>query len=308
MKLIRWLLIVSLCFVVWMPCSFAGEIDKIKAKGEIVVSLNRDYPPFSMTIDNKHSGLDIDLATLMAEYLGVKVRFIRPETFDQQIPKLLAGESDIIIAAMTRTVKRGLKVAFTDPYFEVSQAAMVRRELAPPGASSYFDLLDIKNLKVGVKAHTTHEKFTRQLFAEDTIKLYPTAAAAADALVKKEVDAMVADSPFVQVWSHTHPEHYLKIAALLEPVTKEYYAFAIRQGDPVFLDWLNLFIDQIKIDGTLALLHHEYFEQMPWTGKKALPKKKMTRAELLKNEFVARKKAMIEKRRKEVTATSINYD
>ncbi len=45
---------------------------------------------------------------------------------------------------------------------------------------------------------------------------------------------MVADSPSVKVWQDTHPEHYMMIEALLAPVTKEYYSFAVRQGDPVF--------------------------------------------------------------------------
>ena len=119
---------------------------------------------------------------------------------------------------------------------------------------------------------------------------------------------MVADSPFVKIWHETNPEHYMKVAALLAPVTKEYYAFAVRPGDPVFLGWLNLFIDQVKIDGTLDLLNYEYFEEMAWAKKKGGSGKKMTRAEMLKNEFVARKKAMIEKRRKELTGVKPDYD
>ena len=113
---------------------WSGEIERIQEKGEIVVSLNRGYPPFSMEKDDKVFGLDVDLANLLADYLKVQVRFIRPQLYDQQIPKLLAGESDIVIAAMTRTVERGLKVHFTNPYFEVSQAALVRRNLLPTGA------------------------------------------------------------------------------------------------------------------------------------------------------------------------------
>ena len=108
MKSIKWLIILILVLGYGAPCLYAGEIEQIRAKGELVVSLNRDYPPFAMTIDGQPTGLDVDLAKLLAEYLGVKVRFIQPETYDQQIPKLLAGESDIIIAAMTRTVERGL--------------------------------------------------------------------------------------------------------------------------------------------------------------------------------------------------------
>lgn len=301
-------LIPCLALAVWTSSLYAGEIDRIQSKGELVVSLNKGYPPFSMMIDGQPEGLDVDLARLLAEYLGVSVRFIRPESYDQQIPRLLAGESDIIMAAMTRTVARGLKVGFTDPYFEVSQAALVRRNIAPPEADSYFDLLAIEGLRLGVKAATTHEAFARELFPGSAIKLFPTAESAAEALLKGDVDAMVADSPFVRVWERTHPQHYLDIKALLTPVTKEYYAFAVRQGDPVFLDWLNLFVDQITIDGTLDLLKYDYFEAMRWTEKPASRTESLTRAALLKNRFIKRKKEMIDNRRKSLTPDKPVYD
>jgi len=311
MRPIRLLLVIYLFVGFFLVLSsvglFAGELEKIREKGEIVVSLNSGYPPFSMMIDGQRTGLDVDLANIMAGYLGVKVKFIRPENYSQQIPRLLSGESDIIIAAMTRTVERGLQVSFTDPYFKISQAALVRREILPPGADSYFDLLSVEDLSLGVKAGTTHEKFARELFDEKAIKTYPTAQAAVEAVLKGEVDAMVADSPFVRVWRDSNPDHYLRIAALLAPVTLEYYAFAVRQGDPVFLNWLNLFIDQIKIDGTLGLLQYEYFEEMAWTGKKTAVVK-MNAAEFLKNKFIANKKAMIEKRRKELPKMKPAYE
>ncbi len=303
------------CVFVMIGCLFliaatclAGEIERIQQKGEVIVSLNRDYPPFSMEKDGKVFGLDVDLANLLAASLHVKVKFIRPEHYDRQIPRLLAGESDIIIAAMTRTVERGLKVNFSTPYFEVSQAAIARRSLLPAGADSYFDLLEVKGLKLGVKAGTTHEQFARQLFPAGAIKLFPTASAAAAALVKGQVNAMVADSPFVRVWRNTHPEHYRQFAALLVPVTREYYAFAIRQGDPTFLTWVNLFVDQISTDGTLALLKYEYFDQMAWAGQKTMPAKKLNRAQFLKNRFMLRKKAAIEKRRQEFQGSGDQYE
>ncbi len=302
-----YIFLMAMLFLIVGP-SWGGEIERIQAKGEISVSLNRGYPPFAMEKDGKLLGLDVDLAHLLADYLDVNVKFIRPETYDQQIPRLLAGESDIIIAAMTRTVERGLKVSFSDPYFEVSQAALVRRDLLPADADSYFDLPQIEGLRLGLKADTTHEQFARQLFPAESIKRYPTASAAAEALARGDVDAMVADSPFVLVWRNTHLEHYQKITALLTPVTREYYAFAIRQGDPTFLNWLNLFVDQIKIDGTLELLTHEYFEQMSWAKQRAMPEKKLNRAQFIKNKFVGRKKAEIDRRRREFQGTGDKYE
>lgn len=40
----------------------------------------------------------------------------------------------------------------------------------------------------------------------------------------------------------------------LAPVTSGTYGFAIRKGDPDFLAWRNVFIAQIRSDGTLDLL------------------------------------------------------
>ncbi len=287
--------------------TLASEIQKIQDKGELVISLNKGYPPFSMIVDGQLQGLDVDLSALLAESLGVRVKFIRPATYDLQIPTLVSGGSDIIIAAMTRTVDRGLTVNFTDPYFEVSQAALVQRDLATPGADSYFDLLDVENLALGVKANTTHERFARQLFADSAIRLYPTADEAAKALIKGEINAMAADSPFIRVWKESNPEHYLKIKSLLTPVTKEHYAFAVRKGDLEFLNWLNLFISQIKTDGTLDLLVHEYFERMPWLGLDK-EKTKPNRANFLKNRFIQNKKDNIEKRRHSLKEEIITYD
>ena len=277
----------------------AGEIERIMNKGELRVSLNKGYPPFCIIENNKIQGLDVDLAKLIADYLGVKVKFIMPPLYKEQIPKLLAGESDIIIAAMTRTVERGLKVAFTDPYFEVSQAALADRDMVAAQTISYFGLVDIPGIRIGVKADTTIERFARELFSADAIKTYPDHPQAVDALLKGQVDATVHDSPFVQIWARTHPNLTGRIKPLLAPVTKEYYGFAIRKGDPEFLAWLNLFITQIKTDGTLDLLKHRYFVEMRWAGVKATREARITKAQLLRNKFVAEKQRKLEQKREQ---------
>jgi polar amino acid transport system substrate-binding protein len=277
----------------------AGEIERIIEKGEIVVSLNNGYPPFAIVANENIQGLDADLAKLIADYLDVKVRFILPELYKEQIPKLLAGESDIIIAAMTRTVERGLKVDFSDPYYEVSQAALVDRGMVTREANSYFDLVDVPGIRIGVKADTTIARFARELFPAEAVKIYPDHPMAVDALLKGEVDATVHDSPFVRVWAGTHPEHTRRIKPLLQPVTKEYYGFAIRKGDPDFLNWLNLFITQVKNDGTMDLLKHRYFVEMQWAGVKATREARITKAQLLRNKFVQEKQNRLEQKREE---------
>jgi len=296
--MLRLLLIALIIFFSVTAEAAAGDIERIQQKGQIVVSLNRGYPPFCMNIENTVIGLDVALAGLLADALGVKAQFIQPETYAEQIPGLLSDRCDIIIAAMTRTLKRGLRVNFTQPYFEVSQAVLINRKIAPPNADAYFDIVDIPNLKLGVKAHTTHEAFARQLFAPSSIHTYPTADAAVQALVDGKIDAMAADSPFVRIWRATHMDRYTQIRALLAPVTHEFYAFAIRKGDLDFLNWLNLFIDQIKLDGTLDALIDKYLIRMDWTSPSS-EAMGLTQAQILRDKFLENKKAQIESQRKQ---------
>jgi polar amino acid transport system substrate-binding protein len=192
-------------------------------------------------------------------------------------------------------------VDFTEPYFEVSQAALVNRKMVGDTDDSYFDLVGIEDIRVGVKANTTIERFAKELFPAEAIKTFPGHPQAVEALVKGEVDAMVADSPFIQVWAKSHPELSRKIKPLLAPVTREYYGFAIRKGDPDFLNWLNLFITQVKIDGTMDLLTHRYFVEMPWLGLKPTSEARVTKAQLLRNKFIAKKREMLDRKRMEET-------
>lgn len=296
------------CWLLVCPGVQAGEIEHIQAKGELVVSLNRGSPPFCMEIKGELTGLDVDLARLLADYLGVKPRFRFPDAYEQHIPSLLAGEADIVIAAMTRTPERGLRVNFTEPYFEVSQAALVRRDWVGRDDQSYFDLVGIKGLRVGVKQHTTIENFARELFPKDAVKTYASHDEAVDGLVRGDVEATVHDSPFVRVWEKAHPELSGKIKALLAPTTKEQYGFAIRKGDPDFLQWLNLFIAQVLTDGTMDLLKHRYLLEMPWLGMPATREADMNKAQLLRNQFLAKKQEMLEaKRRKAMKEAGAPY-
>lgn len=277
----------------------AGELERIRSQGEIVVSLNRGTPPFCQDAGGQPAGIDVDLARLMADYLGVAVRFIFPEDYADQIPRLLAGESDVVIAAMTITPERGLLVSFTEPYFEVSQAALVRRNRAPQDARSYFDLVDLPGLRVGVKQGTTIERFARELFPGERIRTFATHEAAAAALLAGEVEATVHDSPFVRFWERAHRQHAGQVQALLAPTTTEHYGFAVRKGDPDFLQWLNLFIAQVRKDGTLERLTQRHMVETVWRSGAAAEAPTRSLAQWLYQRHVAQKQEMLERRRRE---------
>ena len=66
-----------------------------------------------------------------------------------------------------------------------------------------------------------------------------------------------------------------------------------------FIRWLNLFITQVRIDGTMDLMKHRYFVEMQWAGVKTTREARITEAQLLRNKFVAEKQKILDQKRQQ---------
>jgi len=80
----------------------ADALDDIQKHGVLRVAVPQDFPPFgSVTADLKPQGLDIDVATLIARKMGVKVELV-PVTSANRIPYLQTKKVDLVIPAWAR--------------------------------------------------------------------------------------------------------------------------------------------------------------------------------------------------------------
>ena len=83
---------------------FAGALEDIKAKGELVVSSDANYAPQSFLNDKGElAGFDIDVAKEVAKRLGVKVKFVTPD-WDLIVAGKWAARWDLSIGSMTPTI------------------------------------------------------------------------------------------------------------------------------------------------------------------------------------------------------------
>ena len=74
------------------------------------------FPPFgSVTSDLKPQGLDIDVATLIAKKLGVKIELV-PVTSANRVPYLQTKKVDLIISSLGKNPEREKVIAFSDAY------------------------------------------------------------------------------------------------------------------------------------------------------------------------------------------------
>jgi len=237
----------------------SSALNQVLKRGELRVGLEAGYMPFEMR-DKKGDiiGFDVDLARLMAKYMGVKLTVVNTQ-WDGIIPALLTGKFDLLMGGMTITMERNLRVNFCDPYIVIGQTVLLNKKWADT-VKSYKDLNDPKFL-VATKLGTTGDIAAKKFLPKARLKAFENQVDGALEVRAGRADAMVYDLPYNAVYAAQNPEH---VAHLKEPFTHEPLGWAVRKGDPDFLNWLNNFLAQAKADGTYDALYNKWFEGTAW--------------------------------------------
>lgn len=231
-------------------------ISEIKKRGYLIVGTSADFPPFEFV--NKKGqivGLDIDIAKKIADALGVKL-VIKDMAFDALIPALLSKDVDIVIAGMTITKEREKMVAFSIPYFEADQAAVVLKS-----NNNIKNVSDLVGKIIGVQQGTTGDLWVtnnlvkKGLVKDDNVKRYDRVTIALLELKKGTVQVVIIDKPVAETYVKLDPS--LKIAFVIK--TGEKYGIAIRKSDKELLNLINKVLESMKQSGELEKLIKKWF-------------------------------------------------
>ena len=237
-----------------------STLEKILKRGELRVGFEAGYMPFEMT-DKKGRfvGFDIDVAKQMARAMGVK--FVPLNTaWDGIIPALITEKLDIIMSGMTVTQERNLKINFCDPYIVIGQTILINKKHEGK-VTSYKDLNNKKYI-VTSKLGTTGEQAVKRKIPKCTYKSFETEPEAALEVVNGKADAFVYDLPYCVIFMGQQGAG--KLVFLDKAFTYEPLAWAIRKGDPDFLNWLNNFLAQIKNDGRYHRIYDKWIKSTKW--------------------------------------------
>lgn len=236
-----------------------STLNQILKRGELRVGLEAGYMPFEMR-DKKGQiiGFDVDLARLMARSMGVKLTLVNTQ-WDGIIPALLTDKFDLLMSGMTITAERNLQVNFADPYIMIGQTLLLARKHAD-SAKSHTQFNDPRYV-IATKLGTTGDIAARKFFPKAQLRNFETEADAALQVRNGRADAFVYDLPFNAVYAAQYPQ---AVYNLMPAFTREPLGWALRKGDPDFLNWLNHFLRQIKDDGTYDALYKKWFEGTAW--------------------------------------------
>ncbi len=238
-----------------------STLNAIVQRGELRVGLEAGYMPFEMkSKKGKIIGFDVDMMKAMAKAMGVKLKLV-PTAWDGIIAGLLTSKFDIIASGMTITQKRNLKINFADSYLSIGQTILAKKKYA---GKSWKDIDKAGNTVV-TKLGVTGEIATRKMFKHATIRTFDTEADAVQEVMNGRADAFVYDKPYNAIFYAAKGKG--KLAFLDKPLTYEPLGWAIRKGDPDFLNWLNNFLKQAKGDGVYGKIYNKWFNSTAWQKK-----------------------------------------
>jgi cyclohexadienyl dehydratase len=199
--------------------------------------------------------MDISLAQKLGESLGVSVTFVRFK-WPELTADLLADKFDIAMGGIGRNLARGRTLAYTQSYMTFGTCPLVRKG----DGSKYPDLpsIDRPGVKVILNQGGINDRYFSGLLKQATILRHNKNEEIALKVKDGTADVWVTDNVEALFWAQQFPE--LVAVNPQKTFTLGTKGFMIRQGDQIFLNWLNLWLDQMFLEGEIQKL------QQRWLG------------------------------------------
>ena len=222
----------------------------------ITFATDATWPPMEFVDANKDIvGFAIDYMTAAGKEAGFKPVF-KATAWDGIFAGLAGGQYDAICSSVSITEDRKKKMDFSEPYFKVRQALVVKKD------STAKSLEDLKGKKVGSQISTTGT-FAVQAVKGVESKTYDEVGLAIEDLYNGRIDGVVCDDPVAANYALTNEKYKdaLKIAVVIESGEVEYYGIAVNKGNKEVLDLVNKGIAAVKAKG----LDKEFLKK--WIGQ-----------------------------------------
>jgi ABC-type amino acid transport substrate-binding protein len=230
-------------------------IERIVQQGRFRAVVYHDFAPFSFVdAHGNRVGFDIDLMRECARrWVGDAnaVTFI-PMEASRRISTLLEGKADIIAAALTKTPSRQQEIAFSHTYFQDGQRLLV------PEHAEVSDVCDLQGKKIALTSGSTavvnvKAQLDRCGVAAELVSV-DAHTHGVEAVLTGAADAFSTDGLALEQWAKGRP---LKVVG--NHFSEEPYGLGLRKGEDDLLRLLNLTLEVMYADGTLAALYRKWF-------------------------------------------------
>lgn len=231
----------------------ADVLDSINDSHVVRIGIPTDYPPYGFVgIDMKPQGLDIDMAKLVAEKLGAKVKLI-PVVSANRIPYLQTNKVNLIISTLGRNKARAKVIDFSHAYAPFYQGVFARKETV---IKSYSDL---SGKTIAVPRGAMEDDMLTKLAPKDAIiKRLEDQASTTSAFASGQTQAIASSVTNVGALMEKRPDLGIEFKLMLR--VSPCFVGVAKNQQPL-LDKVNEIILSAKADGTLNKLSQKWLHQ-----------------------------------------------
>ena len=252
------MLVPLFCFLMLAVLDATAEeshLQQILQRKEIRIGTSGDYQPFSYLNPKtgQYEGMDIALSQKLGEALGVKVIFV-PFKWPDLTSDLLADKFDIAMGGIGRNLARGKVLAYTGSYMTFGTCPLVRK--GEEGRYPDFPSIDRPGIKVILNQGGLNDRYFSALLKQATILRHNKNEEIAMKVKDKTADVWITDNVEALFWATQFPE--LVAVNPQKTFTVGTKGFMIRQGDQIFLNWLNLWLEQMFLEGEIQKLEQQW--------------------------------------------------
>lgn len=242
----------------------APDIARIVARGELIVAmLGVDTPPFFFENAGVLSGLEVNIATDIANELKVKVRFDRSaKNFNQVIDIVARQQADLGISKLSRTLARAQVVRLSEPYLTLKHALVFNRVALARLAGDQPVSQVVRNFSgtIGVIADSSFADFALRNFPSAKIRPYSGWPEVIKAVSNGEVMSAYRDEFEIKRILKSDPTFALTLRTVTLKDVEDTLGIAVGVADPTLLAFVNQFLaqrnDKLDIKKVLQALDH----------------------------------------------------
>ncbi len=216
-------------------------------EGKLTMSTNAQFPPYEMTTDDGgFEGIDVEIATAIAEKLGLELDILDMD-FDSALLAVQQGKSDIVMAGVTVNDDRLLVMDFSTSYANGVQVVIVKE-----GSDITID--NMGEGLIGTQRGTTGNIYCTDDYGEEHVVAYDDGFTAVQALMNGQVDCVVIDNAPAQEFVKNNAG----LAILDTEYANEDYAIGVNKGNSALLDAINGAHDDLNAAGTAQSKNDKY--------------------------------------------------
>lgn len=237
----------------------SSVIEEIKRRNSLRVGMSTFVPWAFRNRAGELIGYEIDVATRLAQDMGVRVEFV-PTAWDGIVPALLAGRFDMIIGGMTVTAARNLSANFTNSYSASGVDLAASRRLAE--GMTTMEAWNRPNVTISGRRGTSALAAAQRLFPRATFRQFDDDAQSVLEVVNGRAHGMVGSMPRPR-FAVLENEAAL-FSPFAQPLARQIDSMALRKGDPDALNFLNNWIASRQLDGFLEERQAYWFQNREW--------------------------------------------